>query len=258
MKGTAVCLISALALSGMVGARAADTAKASIMRVFTETVAPPDQSAFEAGIKSFEKCLAEHGYKFSWIGWLHETGDTYQYSFVSAPAPWATLDAMQTQGSACVASWRNDVNPHLKGESSALLEVKPELSHMGKDMGATAALMEVTVFKLKPGHEAHEAFTAAIKKVAAAADKSGWSSHYTVVQVMDADHGAPDFLLASYSSNWTDFGKDADPPVWKMVEGVYGKTDAAALRKSLNDAVQEVSSHLDSRSAELSYTAPGG
>ncbi|MFC5525929.1 hypothetical protein ACFPPA_09265 [Rhodanobacter ginsengisoli] len=258
MKGISLCVVSALALVGVASVQAAEMEKANIMRVYTDSVAPPDQQAYEAGAKSFNKCLAEHGFKYAWTTWLHETGDTYQYSYVSEPVNWAAFDAMHVQSSPCMAAWQSDVNPHLKGETSAFLEIKPELSYMAKDnMDAGSPLMEVTFFKLKQGHEASEAFTAAAKKIAAAAAKSNWSSHYTFVQVMDADHGAPDFILSIYSKTWADFGKEPNQPLWKMVEGVYGKDSAAAMRKSVNGAIQEVWSHVDSRSADLTYTPAG-
>lgn len=42
-----------------------------------------------------------------------------------------------------------------------------------------------------------------------------------------------------------------------MVENAYGNEDTAALCKSLNDAVQDVSSHVDSYSADLTYQPSG-
>jgi hypothetical protein len=251
------CVVSALGLFGIASVQAADTKQASVTRVYTDSVAPPDQAAYESGVKSYNKCLAEHGYKYAWTAWLHETGDTYQYSYVSPPVGWDAFDTMLTQGKACVAAWHSDANPHLKGETSAFMKVMPELSHMTKDMGAAAPLMEVTFFKLKPGHEASQAFTDAVKKIGAAAEQSGWANHYMMSQVMDGDRGAPDYILVSYSTSWADFGKKGDKPLWTMVEGAYGKAAAAAMRKSLNGAIQAVSSHVDSRSADLTYTPSG-
>ena len=257
MKRIALLWISGIAFSCTAAIYAADMQQANIRRVYTDNVAPADQQAYEAGVKTFNTCLAKHGFKYTWTAWLHETGDTYQYSYVSDPATWADFDAMQTQGKACLASWQGNANPHLKSETSAFLVDKTELSHMAGGMGATAALMEVTFFKLKHGHEAAEAFTDAVKKITAAANKSKWSGNYMVVAVKDGGQGAPDFIVTSYASSWANFGKDDNPTLWKMVEGVYGKQDTAAIRKSINGAIQEVSSHIDSRSADLTYTPSG-
>jgi hypothetical protein len=40
-----------------------------------------------------------------------------------------------------------------------------------------------------------------------------------------------------------------------MVENVYGKESGQALRKSVNDVIQSMSAHVDSYSADLTYTA---
>jgi hypothetical protein len=256
MKRIAPWLVSGMALF-CAAAQAADMEQASVRRVYTDSVAPADQQAYEAGVRSFNKCLADHGFKFRWTAWLHETGDTYQYSYVSDPGSWADFDAMRAQGKPCDASWRADANPHLKGETSSFLEDKAELSHMNGDMEAAANLMEVTFFKLKRGHEVMEAFVDAVKKITAAANKSKWPGNYTTLAVNDGGQGAPDFIITSYSSSWADFGKKENPALWKMVEGVYGKEAAAGIRKSIGGAIQEVSSHVDSRSAELTYTPSG-
>jgi hypothetical protein len=258
MKCISLCVAALLALAGVASVQAAGTAQPNIMRVYTDSVAPADQLAYEAGVKSFNKCLAEHGSKVTWTAWSHETGDTYQYSYVSEPVTWADFDGMHVQDQPCTAVWQSAANPHMKSETSAFMEVKPEISYTGKDdMGATNRLMGVTLLKLKRGHEAHEDFMAVAKKIAAAAAKTNWSNHYTFVEVMAADRGAPDFIVTGTAKNWADYGKDPDQPMWKMVEGAYGKADAAAMRKSLTGAIEESWSHVDSRNNDLTYTPAG-
>jgi hypothetical protein len=61
-------------------------------------------------------------------------------------------------------------------------------------------------------------------------------------------------MVVSYSSSWAELGADANPSLWKMVEGVYGKEGATDIRKVLGDAVEQESSHIDRRDAELTYT----
>ncbi len=257
MKSMKPWLALVVALSCITSVQAAEMDKANVIRDYTDTVAPADQQAYEAGVKSYNQCLSQHGYKYTWTALTHETGDTYQYSYISAPSTWASFDAMHTEGKACDASWRKAVNPHLKSETSAFLVRMPELSHMPADMGLTSALMDVTYFKLKPGHEVSEAFVKAATRIAAAAEKSSWSEHYMFTKVQDGGQDAPDFILVSFSRSWADFGDESIPSVWKMVENAYGKKDADALRKSVNDTIKDVSSHVDSYSAELTYLPSG-
>ncbi|OOG56842.1 hypothetical protein [Rhodanobacter sp. C03] len=257
MKSMKPWMASMAALLCIAGVHAAEMGKTHVIRDYTDTVAPADQQAYEAGVKSYNQCLGQHGFKYAWVALLHETGDTYRYSYISDPSTWETFDAMHTAGKACDQTWRTEVNPHLKSETSAFLEPMPELTYMPGGMPKTSALTEVTYFKLKPGHDASEAFTSVARKIAAAAEKSKWSEHFMIAKVKDGDQGAPDFMVVSFSRSWADFGEDANPTLWKMVENTYGKEDAAALRKSLNDAIQDVSSHVDSYSADLTYQPSG-
>lgn len=254
MKSSTVWLALAFALACS-GAQAADNVR--VARDFTDMVAPADQQAYEAGTKHFNQCLHQHGFKYNWTAWTHETGDTYSYSYVSDPMPWASFDAMDTAVKACLGVIHSDVNPHLKGEISAFMQAMPELSHLPKDMGPPPPLIEVRYFMLKPGHQAMETFMAAVKKIAAAAAKSNWPHYFQFTRMIDAGDGAPDFILVIPDKNWADVGTEPDPDVWKMIENVYGKSDAATIRQSINDAVAKQSSHVDSYNAELSYIASG-
>ncbi|MBQ4855088.1 hypothetical protein IMW82_10470 [Rhodanobacter sp. B2A1Ga4] len=254
MKNSTVWLALAFALACS-GAQAADNARA--IRDFTDMVAPAEQQAYVAGSKAFNQCLRQHDFKYNMIAWTHETGDTYSYSYVTDPVPWSTFDAMDATVKACLPVIGSQVNPHLKSETSAFMQAMPELSHHSRQMGPPPPLIEVTNFTLKSGHQAVAAFTTAAKKIAAAAAKSNWPHDYQIARLVDAGEGAPDFILVVPAKNWADLGAEPDPGVWKMVENVYGKSDAAAIRQSLNDAVVKQASHVDSYNAELSYIASG-
>ena len=257
MKILILCAASALALSAYTGAFAADTSKANVYRVFNDSVAPADQDAYEAGGKAYNQCLHDHGFKYTWTAWNHETGDTYAYSYVAGPYTWADFDTMHAAGKVCDATWHKMANPHLKGEGSAFMVGHADMSHMPKDSDKAPqpAMIGVVVFHLKNGHEAHEAFANAVKKIAAAADKSNWSGHFETLEINYGGDGAPDYIVLLPNKNWADVGMEANPSLWKMMEGVYGKTEAAAIHKSLGDSIEKSSSHIDSYNADLTYTA---
>ncbi|MBS0570750.1 MAG: hypothetical protein JSS28_09090 [Proteobacteria bacterium] len=258
MKILISCVASALALSAFSGAFAAEAGKANVYRVFTDTVAPAEQDAYEAGVKAYNQCLHDHGVKYSWVAWNHETGNVYSYSYVAGPYTWADFDTMRTQGKACDATWRKQANPHLKGEVSAFMEGQADMTYMPKDAdkGPSPEFIGVVLFHVKNGHESHEAFGNAVKKIAAGAEKSKWSGHFATNQINYGDEGAPDYLVVLPNKDWADVGMQANPTLWKMMENVYGKSEAAAIRKSLNDSIEKSSSHIDSYNADLTYTAP--
>lgn len=255
MKFITSCVLSTIALSAFTSVNAADAEKGTISRVYNDVVAPAEQVAYEAGVKAFNKCLAEHGSKYTWTAWGHETGNTYLYSYVAGPYTWADFDKMGEIGKACDAAWRTSSNPHLKGETSAFLELKSELSHAAKDTNAKPNLMNVVWFTLKRGREASDAFTDGMKKVAAAAEKANWSNHFILQKVRGGDKDFPDYILASQYKSWADYGADPNPALWKMVEGVYGQAEADAIRKSVNGAIEDLHSHINKYNEELTYTA---
>ena len=248
------CVLSAIALSSAVSVGAAEAEKASVIRTFTDVVEPAQQQAYETAVKAYNKCLGQQGSKYTWHAWGHETGNTYMYSYAAGPYTWADFDSMRTIGKTCDAVWRAEANPTLKSETSAFLVEMPELSYMPQEKDAKPALLNVTFFNLKIGHESDDAFTEGLRKIVAAATKSSWKGHYTLYKVRSGDKDSPDYLILSPYKNWAAYGAGADPTVWKMVENAYGKQDGDALRKSINDSLQDVSSHVDSYNEELTYT----
>jgi hypothetical protein len=253
MKILKSCIVSAIALTAAASAHAADAAKANVSWVFTDIVAPAEQQAYEAAIKSFNKCLGQHGLKVGWTAYTHETGDTYKYSYVAGPMTWADVDTIRAVGKPCQDVWRAEGNAHLKSETSSFLTEAADMSHMPKDKEAPG-LLSVVYFTVKNSREAEDAFTDGAKKITAAADKAKWMGHFTLYKTKGGDKGSPDYILISPYKNFAAYGAGADPTVWKMVEGVSGKQEADALRKSFNDSIEDSSAHVDAYSADLTYT----
>lgn len=261
MKIITSCVVSAIALAAATGVHAAEPSKAkaadeaNIIRIYRDAVEPAQQQAYEQAVKTYNKCLGAHGVKYTWRAWSHETGNVYSYSYAAGPYAWADFDTMHEVSKACDDTWRAEANPHLQGEVSVFLVGLPELSRPTKDMDAGQGLINVTAFTLKSVSGADQAFTDGVRRITAAAEKSNWSARYMLYRVRGGDKDMPDYLLVSPYKNWAEYGAGWNPTVWKMVEGVHGKAEAEALRKSLDDVVQDVSTHVDSYNAELTYDA---
>jgi hypothetical protein len=257
MKVLTACVVAALAASAVGSAFAADSDKAVVWRDYTDTVAPAHQQAYEAGLKAYNQCLAEHHVKFSEPTVTHETGNDYMYSSDIGPITWADLDTLATETKACDASWRAQANPHLKGETSAFMVTQPDMSNLpaGWQTQTPPPILHVIDYTLKPGHDADVAFTGAIKKITAAAVKAKWPYYWMTARIEGGGDGAPDYILVIRSKNWADVGTEPNPALWKMVASVYGQTDADAIRKSLDDSFAKASDHYDKYNADLSYTA---
>jgi hypothetical protein len=78
-----------------------------------------------------------------------------------------------------------------------------------------------------------------------------------LTEVIDGGVGPPDFLLVGPSNSWADLGKQMDSTVLKMRDGVHGKTDTAAVRKTIRDSVQDSSTHIDRYREKLSCRPAG-
>ncbi|WHZ19002.1 MAG: hypothetical protein OJF55_001151 [Rhodanobacteraceae bacterium] len=257
MKILTACVVAVLAASAIGSAFAADSDKAVVWRDYTDTVAPANQQAYEAGAKAYNQCLREHHVKFDEPTVTHETGNDYMYSTDIGPVTWADLDTLAEQSKPCDAVWRAQANPHLKGETSAFMVTHLDMSHLpaGWRTGTPPPILHVIDYTLKPGHEAGTAFTDAVKKIAAAAGKTKWPYYWMTAEIQGGGEDAPDYILVIRSKNWADVGMEPNPALWKMVAGVYGQADADALRKSLDDAIAKTSDHFDKYNADLSYTA---
>jgi hypothetical protein len=257
MKVLTACVVAALAAGAVGSAFAADSDKAVVWRDYTDTVIPAQQQGYEAGLKAYNECLSQHHVKFSEPTVTHETGNDYQYSTDVGPLTWADLDTLEAEAKSCDATWRSQGNPHLKGETSVLMVMQPDMTHLpaGWRTQTPPPILHVVDYTLKPGHAADAAFTDAFKKITAAAVKAKWPHYWITMQIDGGDDGAPDYILVIRSRNWADVGTAPDPGVWKMVASVYGQADADAIRKSLDDSFAKGSDHYDKYSADLSYVA---
>ena len=253
MKRITLISLASLMFLSVMSASAAAADKANVMRIYDDSVAPAQVGAYEAGIKAFNKCMHDHGFKYRFTALNHQTGGTYEMSYVSDLVTWADFDKMHEQGKPCGATWRSAVDPHLQSEDSAFAVDMPELSHTSKGVDMGHGLYSVTALKLKPGHKNYETFTADAKKFAEAANKTNWPGHWNMLAIQAAGPGAPSFLLVSQATSWADFGREMNPPFWKMVEKVYGKTRTNRMRADLDRVIAKASSHVDSYNADLSY-----
>lgn len=257
MKMPIAYVVAMLALAAANSSHAASPDKAFVWRDYTDTVAPADQQAYEAGVKAFNQCLSEHHVKFSMPTVVHETGNDYQYSSDVGPVSWADMDTLSAEIKPCDATWRAQGNPHLKGETSAFMVLQPELSHLPADWQSQPMppMLSITYFMLKPGHDHNMAFTDAFRKFAAAASKSKWPYYWSLMRIQGGGDGAPDYILVIREKNWADVGTEPNPAPWKMLANVYGQADADAIRKSFGDSLAKSSEHYDRYDASLSYAA---
>jgi hypothetical protein len=258
MKTLTACVVAALAVSAVTSAHAANPDKAVVTRDFTDTIAPAEMLAYEAGVKTYNQCLHEHGIKFNDYAVTHETGDhTYQISYDVGPMTWAQQDELDAAAKPCDATFRTQVNPHLKNESSALMVEQPDMSHMPANWKhqPPPKILHIISYTLKPGRDASMAFTNSVKKITAAAAKTKWPYYWDTVAIEGGGENAPDFQLVIGSKDWAEAGAEPNPSLWKMVANAYGQKEADAIRSTLDNSIAKSPDHFDRYNAELSYIA---
>ena len=242
------------ALLFVTGSQAAEMSHSNVMRDFTDVVAPAQQQAYEDGVKTYNQCLRQHGFKYAWTAWQHETGDTYTYSYTTDPATWGDFDTMYAAGKACESVWMSAANPHLLSETSTFYTLDPGMSNMPQGMHPTDGLVEVVEFKIKEGQAAHDAFKDSARMIFTAVEKTHRPGSAMMLEVEDGGSGAPDFILVLPHKNWADLGNEIQPPLWTMMANVYGAKKAQEIRKTLGNVTEHTSSHIDRYDADLTYT----
>jgi len=234
-------------------AQAAATSPTSLTFDIEDTVAPVQQAAYEAGVKTYNHCLSQHGFKFSVPALEHVTGNTYMYSYVVILPNWAGLDTNHAMAGVCDSAFEADINPHLLSETAAITTVMPGFSHYPGNMAPMTPLTEVISFTLKPGMAAYDAFTNGVKAIYAAEAKSNWP-HYSELDTMNyAGPGAPDFQLIIPAQSWAEIGTPESPSVWKMLANVYGQRKADEIHKSIDGAIASAETHVDRYDPSLTY-----
>ena len=255
MKNFCTLAATAAALMCAGGVQAAATDPISLSFDIEDAVAPAQQVAYEAGVKSYNRCLSQHGYKFAVPALEHVTGDTYAYSYVVILPNWAGLDTNHAMSAVCDSVFEADVNPHLLSETAAISTVMPGFRHYPKGEGpADAPLTEVISFTLKPGRAADEAFRNGVRSIYAAEAKSNWPYYSELDGMNFAGPGAPDFQLIIPARSWAEIGTPESPTVWEMLAKAYGQRKADAIRKSIDGAVASTEEHIDRYAPSLSYT----
>ncbi|MGH8274451.1 MAG: hypothetical protein ACRES9_09425 [Gammaproteobacteria bacterium] len=255
MKRITAWLMALAALSFIGGVQAATMNQPSMMTFDIEdTVAPAHQQAYEAGVKSFNQCLSQHGFKYPVAALEHVTGNTYMYSYVISVPNWAALDTVHATVGVCDSVGTSDINPHLLSETNSVTTVMPGFSHYPRNMGKMPPLMDVVSFRLKPGTAAYNAFKNAVKKIYAAEAKSNWPYYSEMDEMNYAGPGAPDFQLIMPVKSWAEIGTPASPSWTTVLANVYGKKKAADIRKSLDGAIANTEEHVDRYNPDLSYT----
>ncbi|MGH8278511.1 MAG: hypothetical protein ACRETQ_02975 [Gammaproteobacteria bacterium] len=232
--------------------------QANVWRVWNDTVAPAQQQAYEAGIKTFNQCLRQHGFKYGVGAFTQSTGNTYQYAYVIGPVTWADFDVNHAF-TACNATYSAAVDPHLQSETSGYLTLAAGMYHLSGTPAALAApgalaLLDVNQFTLKPSQGAGDTFVKSVKEIYTAMEKARWPHYSETFAIVAAGPGAADYELVGFDDNWAQFGADENSSLMSMLDTAYGKKKAGDIMKSVNSVIASAEESVYRADPALTYT----
>jgi hypothetical protein len=215
------------------------------------------------------------------VGWpaaFEKVKSPYYYialvSLTGSPEAWfvSPFESHQAQGesmklergnavlSAELARLQRADADHLTGARSIQAVARKELSHGDYPDTAKQRFWEVTIFRLRPGHE--EEFNAAAKAYGAAITRSGATTGFRVYQVI-AGMPTPTYLIFSSVTSYADFDKMMSddqtimkaftPEDQKLFQKFFteGMISADTQRFELNPAMSYVSAEVRATDPEF-------
>lgn len=230
LAGLAVVLAASMGL-----AQAADST--SITRVYVVEVSPAQAHAFDAGIKTWNKCLRAHGAKEATYVYEAETGDLSRYLFLQGYSSWGGMDMHDPAGKACQSIFFTSVQPRASRAFSEVAVLNAKESYLLAGDPGPSPMMWAYAYRIKSGQDA--AFSDVVAKVAAAAAKIHWSTYFAGYDIEGAGQGGENFVLVLPNKSWAEVGREPSPSVKDMMSQVYGEAAAGAMMQKFDNALAD-------------------
>jgi len=204
----------------------------------------------------FEEALRQHlafhrtnADPWAWHTWQIVNGDMLgQYYLRTHGHQWRDFDADPDLRRSDWADFLANVAPHLESMSSSISTLEPGLSRWPPEL-ARPALVSITRFELS--YEGYREFRAAVEKVHAAVSEAAPDRHYAWTTTVNGANG-PEMTLLVPLAGWAELGA-RQPPLWSLVEQLYGAEAAAALERTIGSTVRGISSSVVAYREDLSY-----
>lgn len=227
----------AVVLAGSMGLAQAAAPPTPVTRIYIVEVPAPQDHAFNVGVKTYDKCLRDHGTKQVTYVYDAETGDLSRYLFLNPFSSWGAIDAHNPASKACRATFDTAVLPHVGEAFSEFSEPNAKDSYMPGGDPDPAPILWVDVYRLK--YAQGRAFHDVVAQFAAAAAKTHWEGHFSGNDIEGSGQRGIDFTLVWPNKSWSDVGQDPSPSAKDMMESVYGKDAAEAMHQKLIAATEQ-------------------
>jgi len=220
----------------------------SVTEVLRQKVVPGTTDKYEAGRTKHMGWHKAQGDTWAWNVYEITTGpDTGGYIIASPNHQWADIDTWTAKyGEADTA----DAGASMAGtQASSQLSYWTQLNSLSRLPAADAAptpLLSLTIYSVKPGHDA--ALTAAVTKLNAALTAAKYPLN-SIWYRLTSGGATPSYAVITPRANLATFGEAVLPAVEKQL----GKAASDALVKEFFDNITGVTTELLQARKDLSY-----
>jgi hypothetical protein len=216
---------------------------------FTIDVEPGEVLQFEAALREHLTAGVANQDPWAWYTWQVIVGQDFgQYIVRSHGHQWQEFDARAELDRLGRADFLATVAGHTKSIASTIEKFEPKISNWPPDL-ERPALVSATRYELTFGGV--RGFVAAVEKLHRAVAEKDPERHYAWLTTVSGSEG-PTMILAVPRENWADF-EPSQPPLWEIVEQVYGEAEAQEIRDTIGRAVRSTSSSVLRLREDLSY-----
>ncbi len=248
-RATLTCFAAALVLAALPAA-ADEPGMARdeiVVMTYVIQVRPDSVLQFEDAVKAHMAMHAEAGDPYGMTVYQEVLGDHMgTYVLRSFPRHWSDFDdEMEIPGDR--KDVMSNIVPLTEHAASHMSAFMPEISNWPEDLHPR--FVEVDAFRLDYG--AVDDFFYAVRKIDAAIKEKSPDMHYAWDRIL-LGGGGPEFVLAFPHDSWADFARP-DPPLEKILDEVYGETEAQMLWKMIGDGIEEEHDMVFVMRPDLSY-----
>jgi len=236
-------------------ALAQDSEPGTLAQEYFVTAKPGHEQQFEAGYKAHAEWHRAND-PWTWHTWQVVNGKNFgQYIFRTVNHNWADFDGREAVSEGDGKHFAEHVLPHVQSTTSRIVNYMLKISKPPtEDVAVAGGLVSVITFHVKYG--AGEEFVHAIGQISKAIEKTEWPSRgHFWLSVVNGDR-TPTYILALPYSSWADM-KPTDPPLWTMLEEVYGRAGAAQLQEAFRETVEYESSFIVTFREDMSSIPDG-
>ena len=245
----AVTLLVAVCLQGLVMAAMAQDPQAVVGEIIRIKPKTGMEKQFEAAGKEHMAWHQQKQDDWSWFVWQVMSGPgTGKYVAGTFGHKWSDFDNPKVSREEDGADAGERIGPYTASIETQYVAFLPKHSRP-TDTNTPSKMATVVTIRVKQGME--ETYLNAVSKIPKAMEKTNWPGHYGFYALANGGEH-PTFFLVLPREKWADFAPP-DKPFEKMLEEAYGREDAGAILKTLDEAPANVSSEMIVYRPDMSY-----